>query len=392
MDQEVSSMIVARDQFLSWKMISARQSDWTDSTSAAARYSFFQARNAIYHSLNLLDIEPGSHVLAPSYICRAAIDPLIAYGVDVGFYAVTRDCSIDLRDLEARITPRTEAVLIVHYFGFPQPLHHLRRLCNTHGLALIEDCAHVLSGEVEGKPLGTVGDAAVFSWRKFLPIYDGAELVMNRRARQAGVHLAKEDGLFTLKVAANMLDASLVRTRQPLLKLAYRGIRAGEVMFRKCANWYLRKSPMMQAETNTVFFDMQSVNWPMSRLSRWTKSHSNIGSIIAARRRNYETLLEELSCLKDVRPLFPRLPSTICPWVFPVLFADLTDAHLLLRSRGIPAVTWGGVRHPQTTQGNSIDADFLYENLVFLPVHQCLRDRDIVNIARTAKELYVRRN
>src|SRR2546425_12939059 len=122
MDQEVSSMIVARDQFLSWNMISARQSDWTDSTSAAARYSFFQARNAIYHSLSLLGIERGSRVLAPSYICRAAIDPLIAYGTDVDFYKVRADCSIDLKDLEARITPRTQAVLIVHYFGFPQAM------------------------------------------------------------------------------------------------------------------------------------------------------------------------------------------------------------------------------------------------------------------------------
>src|SRR5437867_1289218 len=126
MDQEVSSMIVARDQFLSWNMISARQSDWTDSTSAAARYSFFQARNA-------------------------------------------------------------------------------------HGLALIEDCAHVLSGEVEGKSLGTIGDAAVFSWRKFLPIYDGAELVINRPVRQVAIQWTSEGGLFTLKVAANMLDASLGR-------------------------------------------------------------------------------------------------------------------------------------------------------------------------------------
>jgi len=149
---------------------------------------------------------------------------------------------------------------------------------------------------------------------------------------------------------------------------------------------------MMQAETNTVFFDLQAVNWPMSRLSRWTKNHSDIVSIVAARRRNYEMLLEELSCLKHVRPLFSDLPSTVCPWVLPVLFSDLTDAHLLLRRRGIPAVTWGGVRHPATAQDSFTDSDFLYKNLVFLPVHQSLQDRDIVNVARTAKELYLRRN
>jgi hypothetical protein len=210
---------------------------------------------------------------------------------------------------------------------------------------------------------------------------------MNRLGHRPDTKRTKESALFTLKVAANMLDASLVRARQPLLKLAYRGIRAGEAVFRKCADERLHKSPMMQAETNSVVFDEHGVDWPMSRLSRWTKRHSNIGNIIATRRRNYKTLLEELSSLKQVRPLFPELPSTVCPWVFPVLFPDFTDAHLLLRDRGIPAVTWGGVRYPQVADERFKDSDFLYENLVFLPVHQCLRDRDVVNMARTVKTL-----
>jgi perosamine synthetase len=388
-NQEANSMIIARDQFLSWPMMSARQSDWAVPATAASRFSFFQARNALYHSLSLLGIERGSHILVPAYICRAAIDPLIAYGVNVDFYRVKPDCSIDLDDLEARITSRTQAVLIVHYFGFPQPLTPLARLCAAHRLALIEDCAHVLSGDTEGKPIGSLGDAAVFSWRKFLPVYDGADLVMNRPAQKAGVECTKESGLFTLKVAANMLDASLTRTRQPLLKLAYRSLRAGEAMFRKVAKRSLQKSPMMQAETTSLSFDEHSVNWPMSRLSRWTKNHSNIGNIVAARRRNYQTLLEELSSASHVKALFPNLPPTVCPWVFPVMFTDRTDAHLSLRRRGIPAVTWDGVRHPQVAHGNFVDSDFLYENLVFLPVHQCLQDGDVVSMARTARALYI---
>src|SRR5207244_2402730 len=142
-----------------------------------------------------------------------------------------------------------------------------------------------------------------------------------------------------------------------------------------------------QAETRNASFDSESVNWPMSRLSRWTKNHSNIKTIIEKRRRNYETLLAELSTSSDIRPLFPALPSTVCPWVFPALFTTLTEAHTLLRRKGIPAVTWGGVRHPRTAGEGFIDSDFLYENLVFLPIHQCLDDRDIVNVARIARTL-----
>jgi hypothetical protein len=235
--------------------------------------------------------------------------------------------------------------------------------------------------------MGSIGDAAVFSWRKFLPTYDGGELVMNRPAQTSRIPWKKESALFTLKVAANTLDAMLVQTRQPWLKWTHRTFRAGESLFRRCANSQLRRIPMMQAESNGLSFDRESANWPMTRVSRWTMAHSNVERIIAKRRRNYEVLLAELLVADGVTPLFPELPATICPWVFPVVFPRLRNAHLALRSLGIPAVTWGGVRHPLVAQNRFREADFLYENLVFLPVHQCLDDEDIRKIANVVKQL-----
>jgi len=383
-------MIVARDQFMSWAMISARGSSWLQPANGGVRYSFFQARNAIYHSVSLLGIERGARILVPSYLCRAAIDPLFAYGLNVDFYAVKRDCTINLVDLERRITAATRAMVIVHYFGFPQPIGQLRKLCDDHKIALIEDCAHVLSGEVEGRSLGTVGDAAVFSWRKFLPVYDGGELIINRKVAPTRMSWTNESGLFSLKVAANMLDARLVGARQPALKVFYGGVRAGELLYRKFSG-RLRESPMMQAEASSIDFSVQNVNWPMSRLSRWTRNHSNIQRIVERRRRNYEMLLDGVAMVADIQPLFSALPPSVCPWVFPALLNGLTGAHTLLRRKGIPACTWGGVRHPRTLGDSFGDSDFLYENLVFLPVHQSLREQDIVNITRAVTALYERK-
>jgi perosamine synthetase len=380
---------MAQDQFLSWPMMSLRTAQWVlPSSVATARYTFFQARYAIYHSLKLLGIQRGARVLVPSFICRAAIDPLLAYGADIDFYPVTADCRIDVDDLEARITPATQAVLIVHYFGFPQRLSDVRKLCDAHRLALIEDCAHVLSGEVEGCQIGSVGDAAVFSWRKFFPIYDGGELVLNRPARTGCIDWAKESPLFTLKVAANMMEASLARAEHPLLKHAFGAIRAGQGLVWRRARRYLNEPAMMNAEKTSVTFDAASLNWPMSRISRWAKNHSNVPKIISRRRRNYEMLLKELSPIKQVRPLFSEMPAGICPWVLPAFFEDLMDVDVLLRRRGVPAAKWGGVRHPRIAPGIFVDSDLLYDRLIFLPVHQCLEDSDVLNIAQAARELY----
>jgi dTDP-4-amino-4,6-dideoxygalactose transaminase len=125
----------------------------------------------------------------------------------------------------------------------------------------------------------------------------------------------------------------------------------------------------------------------MSRLSQWTKNHSAIPRIVQARRHNYEVLLRELSACTRLKPLIPELSSDVCPWVFPVVFEGLVDAHLALRARGIPAVTWGGVRHPRIPSNAFADSDFLYDNMVFLPVHQCLTDEDIGSIVGHVKAL-----
>src|SRR5678816_1115954 len=147
-------MSVAQDQFWSFAMMSFRQVQYDDRPADEARYSFSLARNALYHGLKLLGIVPGERVLVPAYVCRAAIDPLVAYGVNVDFYAVTRNCEPVIADLEERISPLTKALLLVHYFGFPHKLSAIRNLCKKHGLMLIEDCAHVLCGENEGVPIG----------------------------------------------------------------------------------------------------------------------------------------------------------------------------------------------------------------------------------------------
>jgi hypothetical protein len=77
----------------------------------------------------------------------------------------------------------------------------------------------------------------------------------------------------------------------------------------------------------------------------------------------------------------------VCPWVFPLFFDGLANAHLLLRSRGIPAVTWGGVRPPAINSVNFPEADFLYDNLVFLPVHQNLTAEALHQVVEAVHEV-----
>jgi dTDP-4-amino-4,6-dideoxygalactose transaminase len=75
------------------------------------------------------------------------------------------DFNIDVEDVERRITPKTKAVIAVHFCGYPARVLELRRLCDERGLLLIEDAAEAVAATVDGsgRRAGTVGDLACFS-------------------------------------------------------------------------------------------------------------------------------------------------------------------------------------------------------------------------------------
>ena len=180
MNSSPSPFRFPRDPVLSFHFLRARARRRNAQPAGIAHArDYIWARNALYHCLGPLGIDRGCSILVPSYICKAAVQPLISFGARVVFYDVTTAARADLADLESKIDSRTKAILVAHYFGFPQDVDGIRRIGNRHGALIIEDCAHVLHSRSGSKTLGSIGDASFFSWRKFLPVYDGATLFFN---------------------------------------------------------------------------------------------------------------------------------------------------------------------------------------------------------------------
>ena len=382
---------VPQEQLLSWHNFSRRSNiaRLAGIPQKTRRYLFFWARNALYHSLRALDIRSGEGVLVPAYICAAAVEPIEAYGAKAVFYGVRRDCIPDFSDLEAKIDGGTRAILAVDYFGFPCGIRQIRQICDQHRLFLIEDCAHVLGGKDGGQLLGSFGEASVFSWRKFLPLYDGGELVLNRGQRELTVDWSRESFMFTARVAKNMLEEVLTEVLPSALRiLRFRPPPPAETAAPP-GRHPMRHDRLLHVDPNSPSFDKEMVNFPISRLSRVLLEHCALESIIAKRRGNYFYLQHQLAELKGIKLLFDDLPAAVCPWVLPLFFEGMPNGHVPLRKLGIPAVTWGGVRHPGICSAEFPAADFLYENLVFLPVHQDLRPKDldlIIEAVKTVRE------
>jgi perosamine synthetase len=379
---------VPREQFPSWQYFSVLHRR-EEPAHAAPRdaISFFWARNAIYHALHALAISPGAHVLLPAYLCRAAVEPFEFFGANVEFYSIGRICEPDFSEIEAKITPRTEAILAAHYFGFPQRIDAFRAICDRHRIALIEDCAHVLRGSFQGRPLGSFGDASVFSWRKFLPIYDGGELWLNHPRRPLVPGWRKETFPFTLKVAKSLFDKTLENSTSFLAKslsLSFESLKSAAKRLRRSS---APDAPLFALDSNRATFDDSLLNQRMSRVSRWLRAHCDLPAIRENRRHNFQFLLAELRNLPGITLLHHELPDSVCPWIFPIFFNNVPDAHLLLQSEGIPAVNWVGVRPPALNPKAFPDADFLYDNLIFLPVHQNISAAGLESIVRAVKKI-----
>jgi dTDP-4-amino-4,6-dideoxygalactose transaminase len=96
------------------------------------------------------------------------------------------DWSVSPEDIEACITAKTKAVMVVHYAGYACNMERIVEICKRHNLFLIEDCAHTPGADYKGQPLGTFGDIAAFSFysNKNLAVGEGGMAV----TRDAGLH------------------------------------------------------------------------------------------------------------------------------------------------------------------------------------------------------------
>ncbi|MEU3860085.1 DegT/DnrJ/EryC1/StrS aminotransferase family protein [Streptomyces sp. NPDC028722] len=151
---------------------------------------------ALHLALLALGVGPGDEVIVPTVTFTASAATVVHAGatpvlVDVEPHTL----AIDVDQVRRRLTARTRAVVAVHFAGRMADIRALRRLCDAHGLYLIEDSAHALPAERDGVSPGRLSDAAAFSFfvTKPLTSAEGGLLVCGRaewaeRARLLGAH------------------------------------------------------------------------------------------------------------------------------------------------------------------------------------------------------------
>ena len=123
--------------------------------------------------LAALDIGPGDEVIVPGFTYVASISSIVYSGATPILAEVDRSFDLDPTDVEARITPRTRAIMLVHMLGNPGRLSAIRAIAERHHLALIEDAAQAFGATYHGRWVGTHGRMGVYSFNEFKTITCG---------------------------------------------------------------------------------------------------------------------------------------------------------------------------------------------------------------------------
>lgn len=136
--------------------------------------------SALHLALRLAGVGSGDEVISTPMTCTATNEPILERGGNIVWADINPHTgNIDPLDVERKITPRTKAVMAVHWGGYPCELDELGHLGRKYGIKVIEDAAHAFGAEYKGKPIGAHSDFVCFSFQaiKHLTTVDGGALV-----------------------------------------------------------------------------------------------------------------------------------------------------------------------------------------------------------------------
>ena len=121
-------------------------------------------RVAIGLALRSFGIQDSQEIVVPSFCCQSIIDPILEVGARPVFADVGDEVNVTVEAIEACLTKNTAAVLVPHLFGNPADIVKIVDLCHARGVMVIDDAAQALGATVNGRCLGTFGDAGVVSF------------------------------------------------------------------------------------------------------------------------------------------------------------------------------------------------------------------------------------
>jgi len=338
---------------------------------------FYMARGAVWHGVRALGLE-GKEVLVPAYHHGVEIEALQDAGVELRFFNVKPDFMIDLPDLVSKITPKTKALYVIHYAGFPQPMAEILSIARAKKLKVVEDCALALYSADGAKPLGSRGDAGIFCLYKTIPTPHGGALWMPN-----GTPVAK-NSVGLVSTAHQMVSSMLIRAERETGFVGGQIRAAVQDVARAVRS--VRPLPVDATPVGHRHFQKGQENLAIAPLARHIARNIPWLEVVEKRRQNYYALQ---SRLRDIAsPMVTELRPGVSPLFYPLWCANKPEVHRHLVSEGVDAIDFWNNGSPLVVAGDFPDVDALRKHVLELPIHQDLDLKDIEALEGAVRRAY----
>jgi len=190
--EEIVAACAARGEFIQGPRIQEFEAAFArrHGLDAEATITAAYGRMAFYYMLKALDLPPGSEIIFPSLTFWVVPELARVAGLSVVFADVDpKTFDMDPDSVERVISDRTRAIVPTHLYGLPCDMDRILAIAAKHDLIVLEDCAHALGASYKGKPVGTFGTGALFSFQTLKPLncYGGGAALVSDRAVAARV-------------------------------------------------------------------------------------------------------------------------------------------------------------------------------------------------------------
>ncbi|KAF5085626.1 UDP-4-amino-4-deoxy-L-arabinose--oxoglutarate aminotransferase [anaerobic digester metagenome] len=157
---------------------------------------------ALHIAHAVLGIGSGDEVITPSLTFVATANSVLYCGAKPVFADIggKDDLNVAWEDIAAKVSPRTRAITVVHYGGYPCDMQSILDLARDHGLRVVEDAAHAVGATYKGKMCGTIGDVGCFSFfaNKNLATGEGGMVVTDDDDLAERIRVMRSHGMTTL--------------------------------------------------------------------------------------------------------------------------------------------------------------------------------------------------
>lgn len=162
-------------------MVSTLEREFASATGTRFALGVTSGTAALEVALGALGIGPGDEVIVPVWSWISCFTAVVRMGARPVLAESDATLNLDPQEIARRRTPRTKAVLVVHYQGVPADLDPIVAAARAAGIAVIEDCAESAGASYKGRPVGSIGDIGTFSFqaRKIITAGEGGMVTTN---------------------------------------------------------------------------------------------------------------------------------------------------------------------------------------------------------------------